>query len=78
MAPEKIELAVTYIESTLQVRLGQCRSVILGGRVFRNLPIYDRGGQNVRTSHAAYATLFKTAIGLKKITICCQIFDKTW
>ena len=29
------------------------------------LPIYDRGGENVRILHAAYATSFETTIGLK-------------
>ena len=34
VAPKEIALVVTYIDSTLQVRPGQCRSVRLGGHVF--------------------------------------------
>ena len=41
----KIASAVMYIDSTLQVRPGKCRSVRLGDQVFCNLLIYDRGGK---------------------------------
>ena len=64
--PKKIVSAVTYINSTLQVRLGQCRSIRLGGHVFFNPTIYARSGKNFRKLHAAYTTSFKTTIRLKK------------
>ena len=65
VAPENTASKVTYIDLTLQVRPGKCRSVRSGSHLFRNLPIYERGGKNVRTLHDAYATLFKNTIGLK-------------
>ena len=73
---EKIASAVTYIDLTLQVRPGQCRSVRLGSHLFCNLPIYDIGGENVRILHAAYATLFETAIGFKKFQDVVKLLTK--
>ena len=76
MAPKKISSSVTYIGSNLQVRPGQGRSIRLGSHLFCNLPIYYRGGKNVRTLHDAYATSLKTTIGLKTFQDVVKLLTK--
>ena len=65
-----------YIDLTLQVRPGKYRSVRLGSHLFRNLPIYDRDGENGRTLNAAYATSFKNTIGLKTFQDVVKLLTK--
>jgi hypothetical protein len=45
------------------VRAGQCRSVTLGGHIFLNLPIYERGGQTIKDLHVAYTDSFEHTVG---------------
>ena len=64
VTPAKLTSAVHYIESTLQVKPGTSRNIKLGGFVFRNLPIFCRGGQSVEDLFHAYKSSCDETLGL--------------
>ena len=76
VAPAKLTSAVHYIESTLQVKPGLSRNIKLGGHLFRNLPIYDRGGQATKDLYAAYKRSFDDTLGLPTFRDLVKLLTK--
>ena len=58
------------------MRAGQCRSVTLGGHVFLNLPIYERGGQTINDLHVAYTDSFEQTVGFATFRDIVRLLTK--
>eukprot|EP00957_Ditylum_brightwellii_P169905 12932482-Ditylum_brightwellii.AAC.1 len=58
MSQEKVTSVVEFIDCTLQVKPGQCHNMQLDGRIFCNLPVFERGGQTVKVLRHTYVQAF--------------------
>lgn len=68
VSPEKLASAVQYIQSNLQVKPGQSRSMTIGGNVLHGLPVYQRGGLSYADLHKDYKNSFPDELVLGQKT----------
>ena len=54
----KLANAMTFIQESLQVKPGVVRDVNIVGNIFRNLPVYERGGKSIKSLTEAYNNSF--------------------
>lgn len=54
----KVASSIQYLEQSLQVKPGSSRDVAIAGHVFKNMPIYERGGKNKESMYDPYTRSF--------------------
>ena len=43
----KLVTAITFLRESLRVKPGLSRDVSIAGHVFKNMPVYERGGKSI-------------------------------
>lgn len=56
--PGRLSAAVSFLQESLLVKPGVCRDVKIGGHLFSNMPVYERGGKSVESIYGAYQNVY--------------------
>lgn len=74
----KLSTAVVFLQQSLLVKPGVLRDVTISGNIFKNIPIYERGGKSVESLYEAYKKSFpkKDVIGRDTFTDLGKLLTK--
>jgi hypothetical protein len=56
----KLNSAIQYAQQSLNVKPGVMRNIKVAGHIFRNMPVYERGGTSVQSLFEGYCAVYDT------------------